>query len=171
MIAWLKELAAELEQWEARIRTLQQRMAPLVEACGSTLTHEVGIGVVSAAELIVAVGDPARFRSEGAFGRWCGVAPVAVSSGEGDGPSRRHRLDLLGNRNVNRILYTMSVTQARHHEPGRAFLARKRLEGKTAKEARRAHMRQLAKRIIRRVWADQKKRRFSDVSSVDVVAA
>lgn len=37
--------------------------------CGTTLTEEVGIGVVSAAELIPAVRDPARFRSEGAFAR------------------------------------------------------------------------------------------------------
>jgi transposase len=171
MIEWLRELSLELEEWEVRIRRLELRMAPLVDACGSTLIQEVGIGVVSAAELIVAVGDPTRFRSEGAFGRWCGVAPVAVSSGEGEGQPRRHRLDLLGNRRVNRILYTMSVTQARHHEPGKEFLARKRLEGKSAKEARRAHMRQLAKRIIRRMWIDQKRQRLSAVPGVDIVAA
>jgi transposase len=137
----------------------------LIAACGTTLTEEVGIGVVSAAELIAAVGDPARFRSEGAFARWCGVAPVAVSSGEGDGPPTRHRLDRLGNREVNRILYTMSVTQARYFAPGQQFLARKRAEGKTAKEARRAHMRQLANRVIRRMWADQRRQRTAQAST------
>lgn len=120
---------------------------------------------MSAAELFAAVGDPARFRNEGAFARWCGVAPLAVSSGEGEGPPTRHRLDRLGNREVNRILYTMSVTQARHFEPGKRFLARKRAEGKSAKEARRAHMRQLAKRVIRRMWADQKRQRMMPVSA------
>lgn len=115
------------------------------------------IGVVSAAELVAEVGDPTRFRSEGAFARWSGVAPVASSSGEGSEEPRHHRLDLLGNRTVNRILYVMSVTRARHDDAGKAFLARKRAEGKTGKEARRAHKRQLANRVIRRMWADHKR--------------
>jgi transposase len=157
MLSWVAELATELDAWEERIAELEERLEPLLEACGSTLTEEVGIGAVSAAELLAAVGDPSRFPTEGAFGRWCGSAPVAISSGEGDGEPTRHRLDLLGHRQVNRILYTMSVTQARHHPLAKAYLARKRAEGKTKKEARRAHMRQLAKRVIRRMWADKRR--------------
>jgi transposase len=157
LVDWLADMAEDLESWEAKIRRLEQRLSELIAQCDTTLTEEVGIGVVSAAELISVIGDPARFHSEGAFARWCGVAPVAVSSGEGDGQPTRHRLDRLGNREVNRILYTMSVTQARHFEPGKLFLARKRAEGKSAKEARRAHMRQLSKRVIRRMWGDQKR--------------
>lgn len=159
MLAWVGELATELTQWESQITMLEARMTPLLETCGSTLSEEFGIGAVSAAELVTAVGDPFRFQSEGAFARWCGVAPVAVSSGEGDGEPVRHRLDLLGNRQVNRILYTMSVTQARHLTVAQEFMARKRSEGKSKKEARRAHKRQLAKRVIRRMWADQKRQR------------
>lgn len=112
---------------------------------------------MSACELVAQIGDPTRFRSGGAFARWCGAAPVAISSGEGDGEPEGHRLDLLGNRTVNRILYVMSITQAHYHEDGNAFLARKRAEGKTGKEARRAHKRQLANRVIRRMWADHKR--------------
>ncbi|MGH2576707.1 MAG: IS110 family transposase [Actinomycetota bacterium] len=159
MLDWLAELTADLDQWEARIGELEDRLPPLLDSCGSTLAEEFGIGVVSASELVAAVGDPSRFKTEGGFARWCGVAPVAVSSGEGDGQPIRHRLDLLGNRQVNRILYTMSVTQARHLPSAKEFLARKRAEGKSKKEARRAHKRQLAKRVIRRMWADQRRQR------------
>jgi transposase len=81
---------------------------------------------------------------------------------EGDGDPVRHRLDLLGNRQVNRILYTMSVTKARHLPLAREYMARKRAEGKSKKEARRAHKRQLAKRVIRRMWADQRRLRTLD---------
>jgi transposase len=169
---WLCEMAADLAAWDARIKSLETRLPPLLGACGSTLTQEVGIGVVSAAELLAEVGDASRFRSENAFARWCGVAPMAVSSGEADGEPTRHRLDLLGNRTVNRILFTMSVTQARHHEPGQQFLARKRAEGKTKKEARRAHKRQLANRIIRRMWTDQHRQqtRTPDPEALSVAA-
>ncbi|MGH2578979.1 MAG: IS110 family transposase, partial [Actinomycetota bacterium] len=83
MLDWLTELAADLDGWEARITELEDRLVPLLAATGSTLTEEFGIGPVSAAELVAAVEDPARFKTEGCFARWCGVAPVAVSSGEG----------------------------------------------------------------------------------------
>jgi transposase len=159
MLDWLAELAEDLDGWEVRIAALEDRLPPLLAATGSTLTEEFGIGLVSAAELVAAVGDPSRFKTEGGFARWCGVAPVAVSSGEGDGDPVRHRLDLLGNRQVNRILYTMSVTQARHLTVAKEYMARKRSEGKSKKEARRAHKRQLAKRVIRRMWTDQRRQK------------
>jgi len=155
-ITWLREMATDLVDWEERIAALEARLPSLLTAVGSSLTAEVGIGVVSAAELLAEVGDPRRFPSEGPFARWCGAALVAMSSGEGNGLPRRHRLDLLGNRAVNRVLHVMSITQARHYGPGRDFLARKRAEGKTPREARRAHKRQLANRIIRRMWNDWK---------------
>jgi transposase len=157
LVEWLREMLDDLLKWEKRVAELEERLSDLLDLCGSTLTEEVGIGAVSAAELVAQVGDPSRFGSEAAFARWAGVVPVATSSGEGDGEPARHRLDLLGNRTVNRILHVMSVTQARHHDPGKVFLARKRSEGKTGKEARRAHKRQLANRVIRRMWADHRR--------------
>jgi hypothetical protein len=82
-----------------------------------------------------------------------------VSSGEGDDEPLRHRLDLLGNRQVNRILHGISVTQAScKHAPAVDYLERKRAAGKSKREARRAHKRQLANRIIRHMWADQRRR-------------
>jgi len=169
LVEWLMEMLEDLLEWERRVDQLEERLPGLLASCGSTLTSEVGIGAVSAAELVAQVGDPSRFRSEGAFARWAGLAPVATSSGEGDGEPVRHRLDLLGNRTVNRILYVMSVTQARHDDAGKAFLARKRAEGKTGKEARRAHKRQLANRVIRRMWADH--RRFTAPPKEEIASA
>jgi transposase len=53
----------------------------------------------------------------------------------------------------------MHVTQVRCHQPAKDFITRKRTDGKTTKEARRSHKRQLANRIIRRMWDDQHRRR------------
>src|SRR3954469_6667125 len=55
---------------------------------------------------------PAPVHQRSTIRPWCGIAPVAVSSGEGHGPARRHRLDLGGNRAVNSILHIIHVTQA-----------------------------------------------------------
>jgi transposase len=153
-LALLVELHGDILELDRRIRGLERRMAKLIEACGSTLLDEHGIGVVGAAALLVEVNDPTRFRTEAAFNRWWGGAPVAVSSGEGHQQPARHRLDLLGNRTINQVIYTMSVTQARSHPGARDYLQRKRGEGKTPKEARRAHKSLLGRRLIRRMWDD-----------------
>jgi transposase len=73
------------------VLTLTKRIKEL-----DTRTEICGIGGATAMELLAEVGDPLRFTTEAQFARWCGTAPVAVSSGEGRGPARRHHLDLGG---------------------------------------------------------------------------
>jgi transposase len=109
-------------------------------------------------DLLVEVGDPTRFATEAQFVRWCGAAPVAVSSGEGDQAPTHHRLDLAGNRQVNSTLHVMHVTQVRGYPPARDYITKKHAQHKTKREARRAHKRHLANVVIRRMWADHAQR-------------
>jgi transposase len=153
-LAHLADLVARHDELTDKIKDIEKDLRRLVAATGTTLREEVGIDWIGAARLLVEIGDPTRFRSEAAFARWCGTGAVAVSSGEGDRPPTRHRLDLGGNRRVNSVLHIASVVQGRHHPDARIYLARKRHEGKTTKEARRAHKRRLADRVIRRLWND-----------------
>jgi transposase len=169
LLAMLEELRGDVTEVDRRIRGLERRMTELITASGSTLLDEHGIGVIGAATLLVEVGDPARFRSEAAFNRWWGGAPVAISSGEGHGRPVRHRLDLLGNRAVNSVFYIASVTQARYHQPAQAYLARKTTEGHSTREARRAHKTLLGRRIIRRMWADRRRQLAQQHPSTDNV--
>ena len=82
-----------------------------------------------------------------------------MSSGEGSGLPVKHRIDFRGNRRINSVLYIASVTQQRDHDDARTYIARKIGEGKTGREARRAHKRHLANRAIRRMWKDESRRR------------
>jgi transposase len=84
-LAWLAASAAVMGRLDQRIRQLDQRIPAVLARHCCTLTEEVGIAAVGAMELLVEVGDPTRFTTEARFARWCGAAPVAVSSGEGDG--------------------------------------------------------------------------------------
>jgi transposase len=118
-LAWLAASTADIARLDARIRQLDQRIPAVLARHCCTLTEEVGIAAVGAMERLVEVGDPTRFTTEARFARWCGAAPVAVSSGEGDGEPERHRLDLGGNRRVNSVLHTMHITQARCHQPAK----------------------------------------------------
>jgi transposase len=153
-MSWLRPLIDADRADRAEIRRLESLIGTLLDEHGSTLRDEPGIGPIAAATLLIEVGDPHRFATEARFARWCGTAAVALSSGEGDGPPVRHRLDRRGNRRVNSVLHIASVTQQREHEPARDYLARKRRDGKTRREARRAHKRHLANRVIRRMWND-----------------
>ncbi|WP_419907360.1 IS110 family transposase [Candidatus Poriferisodalis sp.] len=157
----LAQLQAFIEQdREARreIRRLERLIDELLDRHGTTLRDEPGIGPIAAATLLCEVGDPTRFDRESKFARWCGTGAVALSSGEGGGQPVKHRLDFRGNRRINSVLHIASVTQARSQPDAAAYLTRKTGEGKTRREARRAHKRHLANRVIRRMWRDEKHR-------------
>jgi Transposase IS116/IS110/IS902 family len=97
-----------------------------------------------AATLLAEVGDPSWFATESKFARWCGTGAVAISSGEGNGLPVRHSLDFRCNRRINSVLHIANVTQHRDQPDARTYIDRKTSEGKTRREARRAHKRHLA---------------------------
>jgi transposase len=158
-IEWLVAFVGQDRTWRREIRQLEAELDRLLDEHGTTLRDEAGIGPIAAATLLCEVGDPTRFSRESKFARWCGTGAVALSSAEGNGQPVRHRLDYGGNRRINSVLYIASVTQQRDHDPARVYIARKTTEGKTRREARRAHKRHLANRVIRRMWTDEHRRR------------
>ena len=122
------------------------------------MRDEPGISTIGAATLVCEVGDPFRFATESKFARWCGTGAVAVSTGEGPHSPTKHRLDLGGNRRINSVLHIASVTQKRITAEAITYINRKISEGKTRRDARRCHKRQLANRVIRRMWKDEQQR-------------
>jgi len=73
-----------------------------------------------------------------------GVAPLEASSAGGV----RHRLSRQGNRRLNRLFHQITITQQRIHAPAQRYLARRKQEGRTSREARRA----LQRLLVRSVW-------------------
>ena len=73
------------------------------------------------------------------------MAPIPASSGQ----TQHLRINRGGNRQLNRALHTIAFSQARHHEPARTYLAKKRAEGKTSRDALRALKRQLVRTVFR----------------------
>ena len=113
---------ATLRHGRRRASELERSIAALV--AGHPLLELPGVGILTAARLVAEAGDVKRFRSPAAFAMLAGVAPIPASSGE----VRRMRLNRGGNRRLNRALYTIALSQAWHHEPAKAYIARKRLE-------------------------------------------
>ena len=158
-LGWLRAFVDQDRTARRDIRRLERRIDEPLDQHGTTLRDETGIGPIAAATLVCEVGDPHRFGRESKFARWCGTGAVALSSGEGSGDPVKHRLDFRGNRRVNSVLHIASVTQARQQPDAAAYLAKKTTEGKTRREARRAHKRHLANRVIRRTWRDENTRK------------
>jgi transposase len=106
---------------------------------------EQGCGTLTAAILIGHTAGAERFPTDAHFARQAGVAPIPVSSGRTD----RHRLHRGGDRQLNRALYMIAITRARIDPQTRAYLERKRAEGKTRREALRCLKRHLARKVHR----------------------
>ena len=61
----------------------------------------------------------------------------------------------MGNRKLNATLHVVVLTQSRVHPPARAYLAKKRAEGKPNKEAFRCLKRHLARVVFRALQEPQ----------------
>ena len=75
----------------------------------------------------------------------CGVAPIPASSGK----TTRHRLNRGGDRQANYALHQIAVTRMAWDPRTRAYVTRRRTEGKTTKEVLRCLKRHIAREIHR----------------------
>ncbi len=119
-------------------------LAELVTATAPRLLEIHGVGVDTAAILLTAVGDnPERMRSEAAFARLCGVAPLEASSGK----VTRHRLNRGGNRQANHALWRIVMNRMSNDPRTRAYVARRLDEGRSKPEIMRVLKRYVAREI------------------------
>jgi transposase len=142
----LRSIARRWQQLNEEIKTHQALLTDLTGQLVPQLVTAFGVGPDTAAELLIVAGDNIdRVRSEPAWARLCGVAPVPASSGL----TTRHRLNRGGHRQANAALYRAVIVRMQHHEPTKAYVTRRTLEGKTKAEIIRCLKRHLA----REAWA------------------
>lgn len=151
---------AALGRLDREITECERRLRELLRACGTSLTDLPGVGTIVAARIIGEVRDVRRFATRDRFARANGTAPIPASSGE----RVRHRLSRGGNRRLNWAIHLMALTQARIDPRARAYLARRREEGRTGREAIRALKRHLSDVIYRQLVADA--RRLQEVAAL-----
>ncbi|ANR61430.1 IS110 family transposase [Corynebacterium glutamicum] len=112
----------EIKELAAMIKQLVLKRAP-------QLVDEFGIGVDTAAEILIVVGDnPERIKSEAAFAKLAGISPVPTGSGLTSG---KHLINHGGHRQLNAAIYRTVIVRLRHHEPTKAYVARQTAEGKS----------------------------------------
>lgn len=111
----------------------------------AALLDKTGIGPVTVAVVYTAWSHAGRVRSEAAFAALAGVSPIPASSGN----TIRHRLNRGGDRRLNRALHMAVITRMTHDPETRAYVERRRAEGRTTKEIRRCLKRYLARQLYR----------------------
>jgi transposase len=141
----LKTVARRIQQLTAEERELNHEIEQLTARLAPHLLDQPGIGPVHAAQLLLSWSHPGRVRSEAAFARLAGAAPIPASSGQ----TIRYRLDRSGDRRLNRTLHQIAVTRRRWHQPTIDYIDRRVQEGKTKREATRCLKRYLARNLYR----------------------
>lgn len=122
-------------------------LAHLVTATAPGLLELHGVGIDTAAILLVAAGDNAdRLHSEAAWAHLCGVAPLPATSGK---VTQRHRLNRGGNRQANHALWRIVFTRMSSESRTRAYVTRRLDEGLSKPEIMRVLKRYVARETYR----------------------
>ena len=145
----LRSLATRIRNLRAEAKQLEQEISRRVNELAPALLARPGVGPISAATILIAWSHPGRIRSEAAFARLAGVAPIPASSGQ----TVRYRLDRGGDRRLNRALHTIAITRRRIDPTTQAYIQQRLADGKTQREAIRSLKRYLARSLYRQLEA------------------
>ena len=149
-----RDLVERCLELSRTIDGLEREVAAQAKVLAPELLALPGCGPLTAATLAGQTAGALRFASESRFAMHAGVAPLPASSGQ----SCRHRLNRRGNRQLNAALHRIAVTQMRTHAPAQAYLARKRFQGQSKREALRCLKRHLARVVWRAMRAGELRR-------------
>jgi transposase len=137
-----------------RIKALNNEMAEidgmltgLIEDTAPGLFELHGVGVDTAASLLVTAGDnPDRLHSEGSWAHLCGTTPLPANSGK---VTNRFRLNRGGDRQANAALYRIVLTRMSSHQETRTYVARRRDQGLNTAEIMRCLKRYVARQTYK----------------------
>ena len=111
---WALACEREAAELEVQLDRLVRRLAP-------ELLDQLGIGPVVAGQLITSWSHHRRIRSEAAFAKLAGAAPIEASSGT----VTRHRLNRSGDRQLNRALHTIVLVRMRQDSATKDYVQRR----------------------------------------------
>ena len=137
-------LAKPIVALDAELVDNRKALDAAVEDLAPELCELPRVGSVIAACVLTAWSHPGRVRSEAAFAALAGTCPIPASSGN----TLRHRLNRGGDRRLNRALTTVVIVRMRTHAPTRAYVARRRAEGRTTKEIMRSPKRYITRQLF-----------------------
>ena len=143
----IRSLARRIRDLNDEMRTIDGALEELIDATAPSLLECYGVGVVTAATLLVTAGDnPDRLHTERSWAHLCGVSPVPAGSGKTSG---RVRLNHGGDRQANAALYQIVLTRMSSDAETRNYVRRRRAEGLSTREIMRCLKRYVARQTFK----------------------
>ncbi|MEE8374726.1 MAG: IS110 family transposase, partial [Acidimicrobiia bacterium] len=128
----IRNLAKRIKSLNVEMRTIDQTLRLLIEETAPGLLDQYGVGVDTAATLLVAAGDnPDRLHSERSWAHLCGVTPLPANSGK---VTTKFRLNRGSDRQANAALYRIVLTRMSSDEETRRYVTRRRENGLSTPE-------------------------------------
>lgn len=143
--AEIRRLAVAVREGRRELAANRARLHEICDDLAPGLCDQRGVGPVTAAQAIVSFSHPGRCRHDAAFAKLAGTAPLEASTG----PTTRHRLNRGGDRKLNEAIHTIALSRMRFDPDTRAYVARRRREGKTPREIRRCLKRYITRQLYR----------------------
>lgn len=148
----LRTIAHRIQALSTEIAQADKAITALVKKTTPTLLAMPSVGPQSAAQLIITAGENIdRMRSEAAFAKLVGVAPLPASSGKNN---TRHRLNRGGDRRANSALYMITIGRMKAHPETLAYVQRRRAQGMSNREIIRCLKRHLARATYKALKTD-----------------
>jgi transposase len=143
----IRNLARRIRGFNAEMRTIDEMLTTLLTETAPGLFGLYGVGVDTAASLLVTAGDnPDRLHSEGSWAHLCGVTPLPANSGK---TTTRFRLSRGGDRQANAALYRIVLTRMSSDEETRRYVTRRRDKGLNTAEIMRCLKRYVARQTYK----------------------
>ena len=142
----LKSVVRRHQNLTIEIDELEIELTQILDQAAPALHRSKGVGIITAAQLLITAGENSdRLHSEAAFAALCGASPIPASSGK----TNRHRLNRGGDRQANAALHHIALSRISFDPRTKAYLARKRQEGKNTKEILRCLKRAIAREVYK----------------------
>lgn len=146
---------ADITRLTETINALAKRIGERVRVVATVLLSLPGCAELTAAKLVGEAAGVTRFKSEAAFARHAGVAPIPVWSGNTAG---RVRMTRSGNRQLNAALHRIAVTQIRLDGLGQTYYRHRIAVSGSKTEALRCLKRRLARVVFNHLHTDHQNR-------------
>ena len=143
----IRGLARRVKHLNVEIRDIDSELDRLITETAPSLFGLYGVGVDTAASLLVAAGDnPDRLHTERSWAHLCGVTPLPAGSGKTSG---KVRLNRGGDRQANAALYRIVLTRMASDDQTRNYVRRRRAEGLSTAEIMRCLKRYVARQTFK----------------------
>ena len=140
-------LARRILATRAELADIEHQLHTLINDNVPAMLDLLGVGAITAAEILVSWSHKGRFATEARFAMHAGVAPIPVGSGKSDGT--RVRLNPGNDRHLHSAIYRVAQTRMRFSQRTRDYVAKRQAQGHDLNTIRRAVERYCLRDIYR----------------------